>query len=68
MKTVKPTTKPSVKLIADSANGETTHDEIALCAYSLWQQQGCPSNHELENWLQAEMQLRQSRQPAAAKL
>jgi hypothetical protein len=39
---------------------EPTHDPIAVCAYSLWEQQGSPQNQEVEIWLRAETQLRQS--------
>ena len=48
------------RLLKNGPEGEPTHDEIALRAYSLWEQQGSPQNHEVETWLLAEAQLRQS--------
>ena len=48
------------RLMTNGPPGEPTHDEIALCAYSLWEQQGRPQNQEVATWLQAETQLRRS--------
>ena len=36
---------------------EPTGDEIALCAYLIWEKEGCPEGREKEHWLQAETQL-----------
>jgi hypothetical protein len=30
-----------------------TDEEIALCAYRIWLQQGCPHGHDKEHWLKA---------------
>jgi len=38
-------------------NGHPTPEEIALCAYLIWQKEGRPDGHEKEHWLQAETQL-----------
>jgi len=59
MKTPKQTKEASPRLLTNGRWGGPTHDEIALCAYSLWEQQGRPQNQEVEIWLQAETQLRQ---------
>ena len=34
-----------------------THEEIAVEAEVLWRQRGCPRDHDLEIWLEAERQL-----------
>ena len=52
--------KDTSRLLTNGPQGEPTHDEIALRAYSLWEQQGRPQNQEIAFWLQAETQLRQS--------
>jgi len=40
-----------------------THEEIALAAYLIWEEQGKPSDREREIWLQAEKQLLASNPP-----
>ena len=35
-----------------------THEEVALAAYFIWQQQGCPHGRDKENWYQGLAQLR----------
>jgi Protein of unknown function (DUF4058)/Protein of unknown function (DUF2934) len=37
---------------------EPTDDEIAVAAYYLWQQEGCPEGKEAEHWNRAKEQLR----------
>jgi hypothetical protein len=39
---------------------EPTHDEIALCAMSIWEEEGRPQGRDLEHWLLAEARLRQA--------
>ncbi|MCX6971200.1 MAG: DUF2934 domain-containing protein [Verrucomicrobia bacterium] len=34
-----------------------TDEEIALCAYRIWLQQGCPHGRDREHWLKAREQL-----------
>jgi hypothetical protein len=34
-----------------------TEDEIAVCAYFIWEQEGKPERRALDHWLQAELQL-----------
>lgn len=45
--------------IAAQPRPEPTHDEIALCAMSIWEEEGRPQGRELEHWLLAEARLRQ---------
>lgn len=39
---------------------EPTHDEIALCAMTIWIEEGRPEGRDLEHWLLAEARLRQA--------
>ena len=41
---------------------DAAHDDIARCAYELYERRGCEPGHELDDWLQAEheVQLRRS--------
>jgi hypothetical protein len=34
-----------------------TREQIALCAYHIWQAEGHPERRAVEHWLQAELQL-----------
>jgi hypothetical protein len=52
--------KPSGKAISHPAD-EPTQEEIVAAAYSLWQQAGCSDGSDVQHWLAAEAQLRQSR-------
>lgn len=36
---------------------EPTRDEIAACAYSIWENEGRPAGREIAHWLQAEAHL-----------
>lgn len=60
MKTVKSKKGSDPLLITNGSNDAPTHDEIALRAFSIWEEQGRPHNHDFEHWLQAESQLRQA--------
>ena len=42
-----------------------SHDEIALCAFLIWEKEGRQPGREQTYWLQAEAQLRQTRQHQA---
>lgn len=42
-----------------------THDEISMCAFLLWEKEGRQPGREMTYWLQAEAQLRMSRQQEA---
>jgi hypothetical protein len=45
--------------MAQQLNGFSapTEDEIAYCAYLIWEKEGRPKGREREHWLQAETQL-----------
>jgi hypothetical protein len=60
MKAAKQKEDAPPRLLTNGPPCEPTDDEIALCAYSLWEQEGRPQNQEVEIWFQAETQLRQS--------
>ena len=47
----------SAKTPAPSSEPRPTHQEIALLAYALWQQRGCPDGSSEEDWLKAEQEL-----------
>ena len=57
---MKTTTEKQNTSLTNSQPKEPTRDEIALRAYSLWEEQGHSQNQEVANWLQAEVQLRQT--------
>ena len=42
-------------------NGRTikppTHQQIAVCAYLIWEKEGCRQGRDLAHWLQAQYQL-----------
>jgi hypothetical protein len=63
-----PTPKPSVKTTAPAValRREITTENIAACAYTLWDQSGRPHGRDMEFWLKAEQQLKQERQSLAA--
>lgn len=41
----------------DQNSSIPTDEEIALSAYRLWLQEGCPQGHDREHWLKAKKQL-----------
>ena len=48
------------KIVSD-ANGlgqDPSPDEIARCAYLIWEREGRPAGREMQHWLEAEAQLR----------
>ncbi len=45
----------SLKALPEPAN---SHDEIALAAYYIWEERGCPGDDGVEHWLEAEQRLR----------
>lgn len=67
MKALKPKKSSSPLLLADHPNGEPSQAEIAFLAYAIWQREGCHPNHDVENWLQAEAQLKQARKQLVAR-
>ncbi|MBI5801913.1 MAG: DUF2934 domain-containing protein [Verrucomicrobia bacterium] len=50
---------PPPQRIAATLRPEPTHDEIALCAMSIWESEGRPQGREVEHWLLAEARLRE---------
>jgi hypothetical protein len=40
---------------------QPTHDEISLCAYVIWLDEGRPDGRDKEHWYQAETQLNVTR-------
>ena len=45
------------KMHMSDTRSEATEDEIAVCAYFIWEQEGKPVGRALDHWLQAELQL-----------
>lgn len=48
-----------------NSHSAPSHDEIALCAFLLWEKEGRQPGRETTYWLQAEAQLRMTRQQEA---
>ena len=44
-----------------------THEEIEVCAYFIYVQEGRPERRALDHWLQAELQLAATRMHEAAR-
>ena len=55
--------QPAPRLLTNGGNGELSRDAIAQAAYYLWEQQGRPQNQDVQIWLQAETQLRNTQAP-----
>jgi hypothetical protein len=51
-----------------AASGSLSAEAVRARAFQLWVRGGKRSGHELEDWLEAERQLRAEAAPAAAKL
>jgi hypothetical protein len=51
-----------------SASGKVTQEAVRARAFQLWVRGGKRSGHELEDWLEAERQLRAEAEPAPATL
>ncbi|MEN9575063.1 MAG: hypothetical protein RL514_2918 [Verrucomicrobiota bacterium] len=62
----KPKPGPVAKRTPSPARPEPTRDEIALCAQSIWEEEGRPHGRDLEHWLRAETRLRQGSQSEGA--
>ena len=41
----------------DNGFSHPTREEIAICAYLIWEKEGRPAGRTIEDWLQAETQL-----------
>lgn len=44
-----------------------TREQVAALAYEIWQRGGCQSGHDMQDWLEAENQLRSALAPARAE-
>lgn len=40
-----------------ATNMQPTHEVIAICAYLIWESEGRPEGRDVDDWLQAELQL-----------
>ena len=49
--------EPAARILA---LGPANRDDIAHLAYKLWQERGCPSGSDQEDWFRAENQLKNS--------
>ncbi len=47
------------QLVSKKIPLQIPHEQIAVCAYGLWQQEGCLQDRDLDTWLKAETQLKQ---------
>lgn len=55
-----PTTSSAAPRVMQQAPRiEPTHDQISRRAYEVWIRKGCPTGQDIENWQQAERELRQ---------
>jgi hypothetical protein len=54
-------TKNTKKRRHKDGNSDPTEEEIAECAYFIWESEGHPIGREAEHWRQAELQLYLSR-------
>lgn len=44
--------------LTESYESAPTHEDIALLAYALWQERGCPEGSSDEDWFNAEQELK----------
>ena len=58
-------TKVQARRTSALQHREPSHDEIALCAMTIWVEEGWPEGRDLEHWLKAEARLRQALQVEA---
>ena len=58
MKPMKRTDQPqATKLLGNGSRRKPTADEVAVFAYTIWENEGRAHGHALDHWLQAELQL-----------
>jgi hypothetical protein len=65
--TTKTKNNSTIRLVADIPNRALAHDEIALAAYCIWEQEGCPQGRDVDIWLREEDLLLQARKQAAVQ-
>ena len=58
-----PTLKELEKDAVPATAAEPSHEEIAVIAYALWQDRGCPHSSPEVDWLKAEQMLRAAIKP-----
>lgn len=58
------------KATVSTQEPHVTEDEIAVCAYRLWNERGCPIGSDQEDWFEAERQLKGQREqsPRSSRL
>lgn len=59
-----PTTDPTA--LSAASIGSVSHDAIALRAFHLYCERGCQDGRDLDDWLQAERELRGAAASTAA--
>ncbi len=67
MKTKKKNQQPEPKkLLTNGPNGSKPPvEDVATCAYFLWEQRGRTDGHELDDWLEAERKIGSSHRESA---
>lgn len=55
------TTEAQIPDTEAAPDNSLPNEEIALCAYYIWEEEGRPEGRAVEHWLQAELQLRATR-------
>jgi hypothetical protein len=50
-------TKDAEASVEAASPNPNTREQIAPCAYYIWQAEGRPDGRDVEHWLQAELQL-----------
>ena len=58
-------TKEPKSSIQPAAAENSTDAQIAMLAYQLWQERGCPIGSPEEDWLRAERELKNTTAPAS---
>jgi len=53
----------ATKLMATPEEPGSFHEQVAILAYHLWQERGCPEGSPEVDWLEAEQELQTTDQP-----
>ena len=53
------------KMPGSSSSQEQAASDIAMLAYVLWQQRGCPVGSPEQDWMEAEQKMRESQMQSA---
>jgi hypothetical protein len=54
-------TKQPETSVEAAPDNPVTREQIAMCAYYIWEAEGRPEGRAVDHWLQAELQLRVDR-------